>query len=81
MADIGDDAIFIWNVAGAHRTTPEAGPHDLSHRDAGQHIDGVEDRRPTVVTGAISPIERHGHDLDRDARLDAVDQVLAESSE
>ena len=54
-----------------------AGPDDLGHRDPGQDVDRVEDRRADDGDGRDEPHQRDRHDLDRDARLDAVDHVLA----
>ena len=54
-----------------------AGPDDLGHRDPGQDVDGVEDRRADDRDRRDQAHQRDRHDLDRDARLDAVDQVLA----
>ena len=68
----------MWNVAGAPpKRTGRARPDDLGHRDAGEHVDRVEDRRPDRGDRRDQAHQRDRHDLDRDARLDAVDEVLA----
>jgi hypothetical protein len=54
-----------------------AGSHDLRHRDAGEHVDAVEDQRAHEGHRGDQAHQRDGHDLDRNARLDAIEQVLA----
>ena len=68
----------MWNVAGAPpNRTGAPGPDDLGHGDPGQDVDGVEDRRADERHRRDQAHQRDRHDLDRDARLDAVDEVLA----
>ena len=54
-----------------------ARPDDLGHRDPGQDVDRVEDRRADDRHRGDQAHQRDRHDLDRDAGLDAVDEVLA----
>ena len=63
-----------WRTAKEHWG---AGSDHLCHRDPGQHVDRVKDRRADGRDGGNQPLKRHRHDLDRDPGLDAVNQVLA----
>ena len=54
-----------------------ARPDHLSHRDARQHVDRVEDRRADNRHRRDQAHQGHRDDLDRDPGLDAIDQVLA----
>ncbi len=68
----------MWKVAGAPpKSTARSGPDDLGHGDAGQHVGGMEDGRPDERHRGDEAHQRDRHDLDRDAGLDAVDEVLA----
>ena len=78
MAAIGDDAIFMWNVAGA--------PPNRTGAPGRMTWAMVMPARTSTVWKTVAPTvghrrdqahQRDRHDLDRDARLDAVDEVLA----
>ncbi len=88
--DIGD--VEVLRLDGRHRRTRglhvegrrcaaeqygRSRADDLGHRDAGQDVDAVKDQRAHERYGRNQAHQRDRHDLDRDAGLDAVEQVLA----
>ena len=78
MADIGELAIFMWKVAGAPpNRTGAPGRMIWAMVMPASTSDGVEDRGADDGHRGDEAHQRDRHDLDRDARLDAVDQVLA----
>ena len=78
MADIGELAIFMWNVAGAPPNRTGAPGRMIWAIVIPASTSTVwKTVAPTTVTGRDQAHQRDRHDLDRDARLDAVDQVLA----
>ena len=67
IADIGELAIFMWNVAGAPpNRTGAPGRMTWAIVMPGQHIGGMEDRRAHDRDRRDQAHQRDRHDLDRD---------------